>query len=67
MNYILFDEDILTIENMYNLNNHVFVYNKMLNDHCKYCNCYYKKYNNLIITDPNCISDEEKIIKNLLE
>lgn len=53
------------IEKMYNINGHIYYYNNLLYFLCKYCNLSIdesridKKY--------ICISDEEKIVKDLLE
>ncbi len=49
--------------------NHVFYNNSAIFIKCKYCNLTFSNYNDYTETMilPSCISEEEKIIKDLLE
>ena len=51
------------LKKMYNTDGHVFVINGRINFNCKYCFAGLIERNDI----PKCISDEEKIIKDLLE
>jgi len=55
--------DMNSLALMYNTDGHIFVYNNAICFHCKYCNTLLGEKEDM----SKCITDEEKMIKDLIE